>query len=433
MLRRITLCELDRAKFLEMKEELYRLASTDLFGDFQVTFDDVELPPPAPPPVTRRAAITDGSAVMYLIVGQEAMKAGRTSAGGAAETVALRSTILTPTGKAAILSGLKQFKRSELDALLAQIDGIEFTFEGLGRFGGDLTRLVLDPDVAAILGRHRDAHLVVVHDAAAARIPWETLCVDGWFPAAQGGLSRRYAADDLSIAKWADERRTEEGLRVLLVVNPTEDLAGAKAEAQKIREAFPASSAIQLDTLEGRQATRRALLTAFRSGRYDVIHYAGHAEFNAAQPSLSGIVCHGDEMLTGADLAGLSKLPFLVFFNACESGRIRGRKPKLPVVSVQRASRGGSASERVRALIDKNVGLAEAFMRGGVANYVGTYWPVADQSASSFAEVFYSGLAGGETIGKALRSGRQKVLGLKSADWADYIHYGSDGFSLKRR
>jgi len=53
-----------------------------------------------------------------------------------------------------------------------------------------------------------------------------------------------------------------------------------------------------------------------RSGKYDVIHYAGHAYFDAHLPSRSGILCHGREVLSGAELAGLGNLPGLVFFNA---------------------------------------------------------------------------------------------------------------------
>ncbi len=426
-LRRIVLCEFDPDKYLEMKEEIYRLASTSLFDDFQVTIDEITLPPPPPPPASRRASAGDGSSTMYLVVREEA---GRWKRGKQADSATVwRSTVLTPTGKAAILSGAREFRGTELSRLLARIDGDAFTFASLRGFGQELARLVLAPDVLdglqRVLAGNPETQLVVVHDATASRIPWETLCIEGAFPAAEGGLSRRYAADDLSVAKWLEERRDDREMRVLLVVNPTEDLDGAAAEAEHVRAAFRRSDAGRLDTLEGPEATRRALLAAFRSGRYDVIHYAGHAEFNAAQPALSGIVCHGDEMLTGAELAGLSKLPALVFFNACESGRIRGRKPGLGVAA------SSAASARIRALIDQNVGLAEAFMRGGVTNYIGTYWPVGDAAASAFAEVFYRRLSAGASIGSALREGRKKVKALRSVDWADYIHYGAADFALK--
>ena len=70
-------------------------------------------------------------------------------------------------------------------------------------------------------------------------------------------------------------------------------------------------------------------------------------------------------------------------------------------------------------------------MRFGVANFVGTYWPVGDSSASSFAREFYNALLGGGTIGDALLAGRKVVEKSGSVDWADYIHYGDPRFKLK--
>ena len=46
--------------------------------------------------------------------------------------------------------------------------------------------------------------------------------------------------------------------------------------------------------------------------------------------------------------------------------------------------------------IERAVGLAEAFLRGGVANYVGTYWPVGDAAAEAFAQVFSTELLGAQ-------------------------------------
>lgn len=53
------------------------------------------------------------------------------------------------------------------------------------------------------------------------------------------------------------------------------------------------------------------------------MHYAGHAFFDEDNPERSGILCHHHVVLSGADLADLAHLPLLVFFNTCESGRLR--------------------------------------------------------------------------------------------------------------
>ena len=407
-LRRIIFCEIDRSRFLELKEALYRLASTELFEDIQVTFSEVELPAPTvPTPRARRAYLEAANPIAYLVVRQEASDA---------KAAWLRSSILTAGAKAAVLTGVRQIPRAALTGLLGQLDGGQLSFAGLEAFGKALADLVLFEDVATVLSQMQDYHLAVVHDAPSSRIPWETLCIKGWFPAGTGGVSRRYAADNLSVAKWLEQRRYGSQLDVLLVVNPTEDLQGAEDEARRIEGQFPSQSRVRLHKIHGAQATRNTLLGAFRSGSYDVIHYAGHAHFDSEEPSLSGLLC-SDGVLTGANLAGLSQLPALVFFNACESGRVRGG--------------GRAAAEPIRTRIDKNVGLAEAFLRGGVANYVGTYWPVGDAAASAFAAAFYGSLIQGDPIGIALNAGRRIVRELKSVDWVDYLHYGSFGFIVK--
>jgi CHAT domain-containing protein len=167
-----------------------------------------------------------------------------------------------------------------------------------------------------------------------------------------------------------------------------------------------------ITAIRGADATRARLLAEFRSGDYDAIHFAGHAWFDAAAPASSGILCAGGRVLSGADLAAMDSVPALVFFNACESGRLR-------------------ATINPLRQLDRSVGFAEAFLRGGVANFIGTWWPVSDIAAAAFAATLYRDLAKGESIGNALNAARTAVRGLPSADWANYLHYGSYDFSLK--
>jgi CHAT domain-containing protein len=234
-----------------------------------------------------------------------------------------------------------------------------------------------------------------------------------WFPAAEQGLSHRYAAENLSVAKWLEERLHDNVLTVLLVANPTKDLEGAEKEATRVQELFKRVSGSRLDVLHGDAATRPALLSAFGSGKYDVIHYAGHAFFDEKNPERSGLLCAGKVVLTGADVAGLAKLPTLVFFNACEAARVRGAPPP------------------TQDAIARSVSVAEALMRGGVANFLGTYWEVGDAAAEQFADAFYQHLLRGQTIGEAIQEGRKVVRKIPSKDWADYVFYGNPDFVLK--
>jgi CHAT domain-containing protein len=257
------------------------------------------------------------------------------------------------------------------------------------------------------------------------------LCIKGsdraepFFPAKEAGLSRRYIADNLSVSKWLEERRQDRTLKVLLVANPTEDLDGANVEAGRIKRLFEHQRDVSITELAGPQATKPALLSAFRSGQYDVLHYAGHAYFDPKTPALSGIYCSGEQVLTGAELANLARLPSLVFFNACEAARIRSRPSSEPNVEPQRGA-------PVQRRIEQNVGLAEAFLRGGVPNYIGTYWPVSDRAAEVFAATFYAAIIEGQPIGIALGRSRSAVFEQREVDWADYVLYGSADFVLKR-
>jgi CHAT domain-containing protein len=154
-----------------------------------------------------------------------------------------------------------------------------------------------------------------------------------------------------------------------------------------------------------------------------VLHYAGHAYFDPVDPSRSGILCSGREVLSGADLANLGSLPSLAFFNACESGRLRQGS------SAAKIDPNISTEHRVR----RGNSFAEAFLRGGIANYLGTYWPVGDSAAGMFAEHFYGRLLAGEALGDAIMNGRKALQADGTSDWADYVFYGDPAFVLKKR
>ncbi len=408
--RSITLCEADPARFREMKAELYRLAGTSLFDDVELTLDEVELPPPERPSALPLAR---GQEPVYAIIRQEGQSNGR---------LHYRVSILGAGMKAAVVIAARDIEESKLRALLDRFDksvGPGTNFKDIESLGEQFADLVLPAEICTVLEAMKDRHVVVVHDAPAARIPWETLTIRGWSPAVVGGLSRRYLADNLPIATWLEERRAEPSLRLLLVVNPLGDLPGAEEEGDRIRSLAAATTAIEVTELRQKAASKAAILAALRTGKYDFVHYAGHAFFDPQGPGRSGLFCAGREILSGTDLVGMSNLPFVVFFNACEAGRVRGVPPtRKKAASVQ---------------IQESFGVAEALMRGGIANFMSTYWPVGDDAAMTFATTFYKNVLAGCSIGAALLEGRKDVMNLGDRDWADYILYGNFDFVPKRQ
>ncbi len=323
----------------------------------------------------------------------------------------LRAALLGPAPKATALVATRRLDLRALEREHARLmPGMPLA--ELENFGEVLSQLLLPKEIAAALPEVKSAPLVVVHDSASAHWPWEALCLDGWAPAAAKGMSRRYAAEGMSVAKWREQRRREREFNVLLIVNPTGDLPGAVGEGERVAKTLAQMPGTGITVIRTGDATRARLLAEFRSGDYDAIHFAGHAYFDSSAPASSGILCAGGRVLSGADLAAMDSVPALVFFNACESGRLR------------------AAVKPLRQL-DRSVGFAEAFLRGGVANFIGTWWPVSDGAASAFATTLYHDLARGRSIGTALNAARGAVRELPSADWANYLHYGSFDFTLK--
>jgi CHAT domain-containing protein/pimeloyl-ACP methyl ester carboxylesterase len=440
-LRRITLCEVDRARYAIIKQELHRLTSTTLFEDVRVTLTERRLPPPVIPEGSRRPHVSSTDNRVYLIVNYEEREDVQVNETSGMPDITneqnpvrfVRSALLTAGGKATVFRESTRFEQAELDELLGRLMPENVSAENVERVGVELGPLLLGERIVKALERVIDDHqLVIVHDAAAGRIPWETLRVNGSTPAVQQGLSRRYAADNLSITKWLEERRRGETLEILLVVNPTEDLDGAEREGAMLEHALTGNDGIRVTKIARGEATREHLLREFSSGKYDALHYAGHAFFDPFQPSKSGVLCAGHQVLSGAHLAELTHLPALVFFNACESGRVRqaqAQRKKAAKKTRQKAPPAERSGER----LTHSVGLAEAFLRGGVANYLGTYWPVGDASAEKFATTLYAALLHGQSISEALRAGRRALVQAGSYDWADYIHYGSQDFVLKHR
>ena len=414
--RGMTICELDPEKFELIRNEIYVGCREEFCADVDIVVRERRLRQPereAPRGGAQAPAKPAALEPLYLLV--------RTDATSTATGLTLRCAVLTSGSKAAVLEGLCEIPRRDLDEELAKIEDLSFDAEALGKLGKRLAKLALPESVRTELARSAQRHVAVVHDLESARLPWECLDVDGWVPALTGGMSRRYVANNLAAGRWSEHRELDRELSLLLIVDPTSDLPGAVVESDGIRQLVAADPRVRVTTLVKKEATRDAVLEHFRSERFDAIHYAGHAHFDPKVVGESGIRC-ADGPLRALDLLNLRSLPPLLFFNACESGRMRklrsGRQP----------SRAAA-----RKTLEKTVGFAESFMRYGVMNYVGTYWPVGDESAAAFARAFYSALLDGQTIGAALIGGRQAVQKTESIDWADYIHYGDPGFTLKKR
>lgn len=309
--------------------------------------------------------------------------------------------------------------------------------------GEFLGRLLIPHDLRSHL--RTSAPLVLSLDATTARIHWEMVAQpdsprlpndpdNGFFLGISRSLTRQLRTTFAGPPEpLPPQNRT---LRVLIVADPAEDahLPGAEAEGLAVLglfESFNTVAAAQgvpnrvevVPLLGPYQARRTDVLRELSVRSYDVVHYAGHAFYNAATPSLSGWLFSNGEVLSAHELRRIDRVPGFVFSNACESGITPDR-----------------AGKRTAELAPS---FAEAFFERGVKNFVCTAWPVDDLAAQLFALALYRQLLGlelpsGDTIDNArgprfepmhiaMRSARREVAGSRSGQqtWGAYQHYGN--------
>ena len=236
-------------------------------------------------------------------------------------------------------------------------------------------------------------------------------------------------------------------LRALVIGDPGDpaegfDLPGARREAEAVARRLAAAgieTVRRIGAPEGRHssfsgaqgpASRLEILRLLDESQFDLLHYAGHGDFDPEDPSRTGWVFK-DGLLTAHDLASVGqRLPRLVVANACLSARTS-------------LALAGGARARGGAELGLLPSLADQFLRQGVHNYVGTAWEVDDDGAVLFAETLYGHLFEGRRdarragdsaeLGAALLAARRALaaeLVRFGSLWLAYQHYGSPLFRL---
>lgn len=400
--RQVILCEFDPARYAEMREVVVNMSLSPALESVDLILH--ELPPEPVDPSSRNmvAAVPSCPGTNFLDCRVE-----RSSEA----SISLMQTLLPVNPSQA---GLRRVPvdidlRSLRDLADELETGRNVSFASLPRRAEEFTQSVLWAGFHAPVAEHP---LVVIQDPLATKVPWELMRVDGEFLATSCGIARLFTIQKAQTARWLKRRRQEATLHILLIVNPTEDLPGADAEAAAIEHTTASMMNISLEKLVHGEATRDEVVKRFGLGKYDVIHYAGHAQFEAGSPARSGLYC-SDGLLTASHLQGLESLPTMLFLNACESARVRGRQE----------------ATMTRAQTLANV--SEAFLSAGIGCLIGTYWPVSDSGAAIFAEHFYQEVLAGRSIGQSVLRGRQQLEANRSIDAYNYILYGDPQFQVK--
>ena len=308
--------------------------------------------------------------------------------------------------------------------------------EGVGKLSDMLARLLVPHEFAPMM----QGPLVFEVDRAMAEVHWE-MCA--------GGLGDDSDTTPLGVRyPLARQLRTtyspaptrdlspDRPVRVLVVGDPGDpeqgyDLPGARREALRVLELFRAHAAAHGGIeVEGRigapnvartgplsdipHADRLEVLYLLMQGRFDVIHYAGHGDFDPDQPDRVGWL-FADGLITSGELQRLVEAPRLVVANACLSGR------------TSQVRENGKNVERAGTEAGLLPSLADEFFKLGARNYIGTAWEVNDLGAELFATTLYRALLDGKRMGEAVLAARQAIWNERSlygALWGAYQHYG---------
>lgn len=204
--------------------------------------------------------------------------------------------------------------------------------------------------------------------------------------------------------------------RMLILSNPTNDLNSAYQEGVYIKNQFDRKrSQISIDF----KSTYIDTLYVKKNLRdYDIVHFAGHCEYDVDEPKNTGWVL-SDGRFTTQDILMMGEslsLPTLVFSNACHSAKVTSN---LMDTDYQQ----------------KTYSLASAFLFSGVRHYIGAIRRIEDPISRAFAKEFYTQLIKGESIGECVRLSRLRLIreyGITNIFWASHLLYGDPTFVLFR-
>ena len=283
----------------------------------------------------------------------------------------------------------------------------------LQKTGQALWDHILSRPVKEKLKQAGPANLALTIDEELIDIPWELLYDGSNFLSLKFNLGRLVRTK--SSALTVQYRASGHIFKLLILANPTNDLKCAYREGLNIKDQFDRKrSSIHVDF---KSTNIDRLYVKKNLSDYDIIHFAGHCEFDPHNQKNSGWLL-SDGKFTIHDILSMGQaaaLPALIFSNSCHS-----------------------AGSSLYVLIDaeyqqKNYSLAAAFLFAGVRHYLGAIRKIEDSASLAFAKEFYHHLILGKSVGESVRLGRIKLVrehGIIALHWANYLLYGDPSFVL---
>ncbi|MFA6129886.1 MAG: tetratricopeptide repeat protein [Candidatus Omnitrophota bacterium] len=241
-------------------------------------------------------------------------------------------------------------------------------------------------------------------------LPWELIFDGTQFLSLKFSLGRLVRSrGDPALLQYRD---LAESLKMLILADPNADLKSAYTEGLSIKNQF--SHKTRKVYIDFKSTDISNAYVKKNICDYDIVHFAGHCEFDKKEPQLSGWVL-SDGLFKAEDILKMGQscsLPAMVFSNACHS------------------------AEENTGLIDSGYqkagyGMASAFLFAGVRHYIGAIRKIEDSPSLVFAREFYTQLISGVSVGESMRLSKLKLVdefGLFSLHWVNYLLYGDPGF-----
>lgn len=265
---------------------------------------------------------------------------------------------------------------------------------------------ILNEDTKKKLAATKANDLMLRLDDNLVHIPWELL-YDGKSFFCQRFSMGRIVSTRQAVNEGV-QRSISRPLKMLVLADPRGDLPHAAQEGARIRDVLDAESDHINANLKASDITAEFAKSKLRD--YDVVHYAGHADYDSKNPANSGWMLK-DGKFSSTDvraMVGGRPLPALVFANGCQSG----------------TTDQWNVNEDYEQQI---FGLANAFLLAGVKHYIGTFWDILDSPGADFAIAFYREMLDGQSVGEAVRRARMELIDKFGEDtivWASYMLYG---------
>jgi len=288
----------------------------------------------------------------------------------------------------------------------------EDNLQDLKKSGQFLFDLLVTPEAREKINSTTAKNLILYLDDQLVQIPWELLYNGEEF------LCRKFAVGRIVGTRQPLGNLRSRDLRapfkVLVLADPRGDLEAGYREGTEIRDLLDKiEEKFQVD-LKSYPLDVEFVKKYIRD--YDIVHYAGHADYRSQNPCESGWLLTDGKLRANeiCTMGGLQPMPLMVFSNACQSGH--------------------TDQWHIQEGCEQRIfGLANAYLLSGVQHYIGTFWEILDEPSSYFAKRFYSFLAEGECVGEAVRKARGTLIdayGEETIVWASYMLYGDPTFTL---